>query len=792
MSTRKTPLDAAVTHVSGESIYIDDRPPQKNELHVAVLISPHAHAKIVSIDASAVLTLPGVAGVYSAKDFAHNRWGTIFEDQPFLAEEVCQYAGEPYLLIAADNPTTLRKARQLIKVEFEELEPILSIDKAIEREQFIGPTRTIKKGDVEKAFREAPHQLAGTIEMGGQDHFYLESQASIAYPGENGQMEIHSSSQHPTEVQHVVAHALGIKYHQVISTVKRMGGAFGGKESQAAQFAAMAALVAQKTGRPARLILNKDDDMRATGKRNPFKNHYRVAYDEKGRILALKVELYSNAGAYADLSTAIMERAMLHCDNTYFIPNVEIHGTVCRTNHASNTAFRGFGGPKGVVTIENIIEEISLHLDIDALEIRKLNVYQKGQEATPYGQVLEENPLPELFSQLENSSDYQTRRRKIDEHNKTSKETVRGLSLTAIKFGISFTTRFLNQASALVNIHMDGTVQVSTGATEMGQGVNTKTAQVVAESLGIAPSDVKVLATSTEKNHNTSPTAASSGSDLNGQAALNACEKIKARLAQVAQKVFSRPKELRGRKVAGAGTAEEIKIDETDKKSLSDISFEDGWVFEKARPDNKISLVDLLEEAYLNRISLGDHGFYRYDGIHYNKETGQGQPFFYYTNGVAASEVSIDRFTGEVKVLRSDILMDLGRSINHGIDRGQIAGGFVQGMGWLTTESLCYNEKGQLLSHSPSTYKIPSVHDIPRAFNIDLLDNPNNAKNLRGSKAVGEPPLLLSISVWTAIKNALAAANQGQNPQIRIPATQEEIFWALPQKNKLPEKGKNA
>lgn len=767
-----TPHDSSHGHVSGQAEYIDDRLFTAGEVFVDVYYSAVAHARIRSVDCTEAAKIPEVLCLLTAKDLKVNVWGSIFHDQPLLADEVVRYVGEPLVVIAAKTREGLLKAKKAIRLDLQELEPVLSIDQAIAQKQFIAGTRTIARGDVDQALASAPHRLSGVIKIAGQDHFYLESQACIAYPKEEDQIEIHASSQHPSEVQHLVAEALGLKFHQVVCIVKRMGGGFGGKESQAGPFAVYAALVAQKLKRPARLVLGKDDDMQITGKRNPFQNHYEVGFDDQGKILALKAQLYSDGGAYADLSTAIMERAMLHSDNAYYIPHIEVKGQVCRTNTASNTAFRGFGGPKGMLMIENIIEDIARTLSIDAFDIRQKNVYQKGQK-THYGQTIEDDVLPELFKKVRQSSDYDNRRKEITAHNRRGEKTYRGLSVTAIKFGISFTTRFLNQASALVNVHMDGTAQVSTGATEMGQGVNTKIAQVVAEVFSIPASDVRVMPTSTEKNHNTSATAASSGSDLNGQAALKAALQIRERLSKVAKAVFDRPSSSRGRAVAGAGTVPEIDISTL---PVVEMLFQDGQVIDGP---NKISLRELIEEAYLNRVSLGAMDFYRYPGIHFNKETGQGQPFFYFTNGVAVSEVSIDRFTGEAKVLRSDVLMDLGRPTNEGIDMGQVLGAFVQGMGWMTTENLFYSGKGALLTYSPSTYKIPSVHDIPRDFRVDFWPRSTNEKNLKGSKAVGEPPLMLSISVWTAIKNAISSHPQGSGQNMSVPATQEKILLAL-------------
>lgn len=775
-------------YVTGQAEYIDDRAVLRGEVFVDVFYSPVAHGRIRKIDVSEALKVDFVLAIYQAQDLHLNIWGNIIHDQPYLADKIVQYVGEPILIIAAEKREALLQAKKKIIIEIEELEPVLSIAAARNKKLFIGPLREIKRGNAHIELEKAPHRLKGVISMQGQDHFYLESQACIAYPKEDGQIEIHASSQHPSEVQQMVAEALNLKFHQVVCIVKRMGGAFGGKESQAGPFAVYAALVAKNLNRPARLILTKDDDMHITGKRNPFENEYEVGFDPQGKILALKLHFYSDGGAYADLSTAIMERAMLHSDNAYYIPHMYVSGQVCKTNTAPNTAFRGFGGPKGMITIENVMEEISIYLNKDALDIRQLNIYKQGDK-THYGQMIQDDILPELYQKIRLSSEYDMRRKEIIEFNKNSSTHVRGLAATAIKFGISFTTRFLNQANALVNVFQDGTVQVSTGATEMGQGVNTKIAQIVAESFSIGIENVRIMPTSTEKNANTSATAASSGSDLNGRAAEAACEIIKARLSQVAMKVLQRPSGMRGRKVAGSGIAPEISIDD----SIScQVIFKDGEIIDPNATDkinNKISFRDLLQEAYFNRISLSAYGFYKYPGIYFNKETGTGEPFFYFTNGVAVSEVSLDKLTGEVKTLRSDILMDLGRSQNKEIDAGQVTGAFVQGLGWLTTERLFYNAKGMLQTYSPSTYKIPSVHDIPRVFKVEFIENYKNEKNLKGSKAVGEPPLMLAISVWAAIKNAmayqLANQNNSQNrslskiPQLSVPASQEVVLLGM-------------
>lgn len=792
------PHDCAHTHVRGESEYIEDRLLVRGEVWVGLLYSPHAKARIERIDSAAAREVEGVVGIFTGADFAHNRWGTIFADQPLLATDGVNYAGEAVALVAGTTVRAVREGLKRMVVEYTAEEPILSITAARAQQSFIGDERTIERGEVAAALAAAPHRLTGHIVIKGAEHFYLENQAAIAYPQEGGQLLVFSSTQHPTEVQHVIAHSLALPDKDVVVTVKRMGGGFGGKESQASPFGAYVALVAQRLRRPARLLITKDEDMIITGKRNPFENDYEVGFNDEGRILGVKIDLFSDGGAYADLSTAIMERAMLHCDNAYFLPAVRIRGRVCRTHFHPHTAFRGFGGPKGVATIELILERIAAQLGRDPLDIRKINCYAEGGERseTYYGQVVENNCLPTLFAELERDCEYRARRENIARHNEESKRqggTLRGLSLTAVKFGISFTTRFLNQGNALVVIHRDGTIQVSTGATEMGQGVNARVAQVVAEELGLPRGQVRVMPTSTDKNANTSPTAASAGTDLNASAAVLAVRKIKARLSELAERLFETPESLWASKTAALGTAPEIPVAPDrpladhpnpgnalqDTVSFSGMAFENGLVTSARHPGKKIAFKDLVVEAFLNRISISDYAHYRVPHLSFNKITGRGRAFLYYTQGVAASEVSVDPLTGEVKVLRVDILMDLGRPINEDLDIGQVSGGFVQGMGWVTTENLFYSPEGMLLAHSPSTYKIPSVQDTPRIFNLRLLANEGNADNIRGTKAVGEPPLLLSLSVWTAIGDAIRQARGGVYPEISIPATSEVVLRAL-------------
>lgn len=757
------------THVTGESTFVDDIAPMKGELFVSYVGSPVAAGLLKKIDFSDALKVKGVVAIYTAKDVHHNLWGTIVKDQPILIEDEIGYIDEPICVIAAETRVALEAARRLVRFVIQEKKPVLNLSEAIDKKLFLHSPMPFHCGNIKKAFQDADHTLSGQIEIGGQEHFYLESQASIVYPDDASKLKIISSSQHPTETQHLVAEAVGLPFHQVVCEVKRMGGAFGGKESQAAPFAAMAAIVAYKLNRPARIVLSKDDDMKVTGKRHPFLNFYEVAFNRDGRILGLKVKLYADGGAYTDLSPSIIDRAMFHVDGAYFIENALIEAWVCKTNSHSNTAFRGFGGPQGNVTIENIIEEIAHFLKMDAAKIRSLNCYQKEhRNCTPYGQVVENNLLPDLFEKIIKTSDYEKRRKEIDHFNRSAKGQLRGLALTACKFGISFTARFLNQGNALVNIHRDGTVQVSTGATEMGQGVNIKIQHIVAAAFGLKFEKVQIMTTSTEKNANTSPTAASSGSDINGAAAQVACDKILKRLKQVALFHFSGTK---------LNLADEIEANDFSNEDFSDIEFKDENVFYKSQ---SMTFHELISKTYLNRISISDYGHFKTTGLAFDRNKGLGQAFKYFTPGVAVSEVLIDTYTGDTKILRSDLLMDIGRPIDQGVDIGQITGGFIQGVGWLTTEKLYYNAKGSLISHSPTTYKIPNIQDVPRDFRYAILENDlNKNHNILGSKAVGEPPLLLGASVFMAIKNALSYVSRNKTVELIAPATPEVILMEL-------------
>jgi len=748
------PHDSAAGHVSGESVFLDDVAPLAGELLAGIVPCPVAHGRLKRVDVSAARQLPGVLAVLTHRDVpGHNIFGPVVKDEALLVADEAVFLGQPLAIIAAENSAALETARKAVISEVEELKPIFSIDDAIAAGAFIAPPRRIARGDLAAGFAEAEQCIEGALEIGGQEHFYLESMVCIAIPGEGNQMTVHSSTQHPTEVQEMVAEALGIHFNQVVVICKRMGGGFGGKETQAAQPAMIAALLAAKTRRPVRFIYTKDDDMRFTGKRHPFKIVYKAGFTREGVITALDTKLYSNGGCSLDLSMAVLERAMLHTDNAYFVPNISIEGRICRTNLPSNTAFRGFGGPQGVAGMENILQEIGRTLGIDPLDVRIANCYGgEGRNVTPYGQIVRNNTLPELFSSLRRDCEYDTRREAIEKFNAESQTYLKGMAVSAVKFGISFTRKTMNQANALVNIYLDGSVIVSTGATEMGQGVNTRVRQIVAEELGIEYDKVIVMATATDKNNNTSPTAASSGTDLNGAAAVDACGRLRSRIAEVAAGMLS-----------GA--------------DVNNVRFEKGFVFDAGAPDAKLPFERVVRQAYELRVSLGERGFYATPGVDFDREKGKGTPFLYFTNGVACSEVLIDRLTGEFKVTRVDLTMDLGQSINPGIDRGQIVGGFVQGMGWVTTEELVYGPKGNLLSYSPTTYKIPAITDVPEALFVRYLDNPNNDVSLYRSKAVGEPPLLLGISVWLAVKDALAAA--GAADGLAIPATGERVVMAL-------------
>ena len=755
------PHESARAHAVGEAVYLDDIPPVRGELLVDFVGSPLAHGRITGIDTTAAAGIEGLAAVLTAGDIPGARtFGPVFHDEEVLAWETCHHIGQPVVLLAAESRAALNQAKRAVRISLEPLPAVLTIDDAIAGGQFLGPTRRIARGDAASALASADHTLSGEFRMGGQEHFYLEPQAARADPGEGGQIVVQSSTQNPSEVQSVVARVLGLRQNAVVCECRRMGGGFGGKESQAAHPAILAALVAAKTGRAARIVYARDQDMQVTGKRHPYVARYRVGFTSEGVITALEMDLFSDGGCAFDLSLAVMERSMLHAENAYFLPNIAIRGTVCRTNLPSNTAFRGFGGPQGIAAIENVIEEVATRLELDPWDVRRRNLYgSDGRNVTPYGQVVANNTLPEVLDRLAESSDYHRRRAAVMAFNASSRTQLKGVALTPVKFGISFTRRTLNQANALVNIYLDGTIQVSTGGTEMGQGLNTKIQQIVADVFGLPIESVQVMPTSTEKNNNTSPTAASASTDLNGAAALRACEVLRQRLAEVAARHLSSPPD---------GIA----------ASTEHVVFAHAAVHDVRRSGPRLGFAELVRLAYEERVDLGARGFYATAGVDFNRETGRGNPFLYFTNGAAVSEVLIDRLTGTVRVTRVDILMDLGRPINPAIERGQVIGGFVQGLGWATTEELRYSATGALLTCSPSNYKIPAVTDVPPDFRVALLER-ENPVNIHGSKAVGEPPFVLGISVWAAVKDALRYAAPGRGSGLKLPATGEEIVQHL-------------
>ncbi len=755
--------DSAIKHVSGKSVYINDMDAGTQMLYGKVVYSPHAHAKILSFNIDKAKLVKGVHAVLSYKDIPGlNQMGPVIHDEPCLAEDKVNFIGQAIFLIAAETMEIAQKAEKLIEVEYEILKPILSIEKAIQYNQLLSTPRIIKRCNADEAMQKAKHRLSGMLKTGAQEHWYLETQTSLCVPGEMNEYMVYSSTQNPNETQAIVAEVLGIPRNEVVVEIRRMGGAFGGKETQGNHVAAWASLLSYHTRRPVKIHLFRDDDQIMTGKRHRFVSSYEIGFDDDGMITAYKAELNSDAGATADLSMAILERAVLHADNSYFIPNISIIGKAWKTNLPSNTAFRGFGGPQGIAVIENAIDRIARFLKKDALEIRYKNFYGiNDRNTTHYDEVVENNRLYTIYDQLINSSEYLKRRKEIDDFNANNEFYKKGMALTPVKFGISFTTAFLNQAGALVNIYLDGTVLVNHGGTEMGQGLHTKMQQIAAIELGISPEFVKVNATNTSKVPNTSATAASSGTDMNGMAVKNAIDIIKERLLTVAlsefnQKTYPNPSEIKN------------------------IVFYNNVVFDKIHPDRIILFKELISKAYLQQVSLSSTGFYKTPNIYFDRETGKGHPFHYYAFGMAVSEVKVDTLTGQNEVLRTDILHDTGKSINEMIDIGQVEGAFVQGLGWVTTESIKWDKDGRLMNHSPDTYKIPTVNDIPADFRTALLKDAPNYNTIHKSKAVGEPPFILAFSVWLAIKDAISAVGNHQfEPDFELPATNEVILKSI-------------
>jgi xanthine dehydrogenase large subunit len=748
------PHDSAALHVSGRAEYCDDIGLPANTLHAAFGMSPIAHGRIVSLDLSAVAAAAGVAAIALPEDIpGENNYGGAVHDDPIFAHTLVEYAGQPVFAVAADSMRCARKAALLAKLNIAPLPALLDIRAALAAQSFVLPSQSMRRGEPQARLATAPRRLRSTFTMGGQDHFYLEGQIAAALPQEDGGMLLHSSTQHPTEVQAVVAHALAISANRVVVNCRRMGGGFGGKESQAALLAAAAAVLARKTQRPVKLRMDRDADMLMTGKRHDFVGDYDVGFDDEGRVLALSVMLASRCGYSADLSGPVNDRAMFHLDNAYYLEHVEIVSHRCKTHTVSNTAFRGFGGPQGMLVIEAILDDIARTLGLDPLDVRRLNLYgMTERNVTHYGQAVEGNRLPAILDQLELSSEYRRRRAQVIRWNAAQPIIKRGLALTPVKFGIAFTSTLFNQAGALVQVYTDGTVLLNHGGTEMGQGLHVKVAQVVANELGIPLSAIRVSATDTSKVPNTSATAASSGSDLNAKAAQAAALTIRERLAKLA--------------------AERWAVD------AGEIRFADGHVQAGMR---RLPFADLARRAHEARVSLSATGFYRTPKIHWDKDTKLGRPFFYYAFGAAVTEVSLDTLTGETQMLRVDILHDVGNSLNPAIDLGQIEGGFLQGAGWLTSEELVWNAAGELCTHAPSTYKIPTARDWPALARVELLAAaPNDEDVVYRSKAVGEPPLMLALSVFHAIRDACAACGDGAAlPALSAPATPEAVLRAI-------------
>ena len=754
MVGKPKPHDSALGHVKGAASYTDDQRLPSGMLSLWPVLSPYAHAHLLSLDFEEALALPGVITVLTHKDvIGENDSGAVVHDEVLLPVDQVFYCGQPVAWVVAESEDAARLGAAAVKADYEELSAVLTIKAAIQQSSFHGESQRMSKGDVTAALSEAEHGLAGEVEVGGQDHFYLETQATWVIPDGEGNYQVTSSTQHPSETQIVVARVLGIPSSRVVVTSLRMGGGFGGKETQANPYAAVAALAAYKTGKPVRVRLKRDLDMVLTGKRHPFLGVYKVGFDAEGRLAGLELDLYSDGGWSTDLSHAVLQRAMFHSDNAYCVPHMSVRGQVCKTNKTSQTAFRGFGGPQGMVVVESILARVAAHLKLPPELVRERNFYQDG-DVTHYGQTLSDVRVKRIWQTLRTSAELDKRKLELATFNASSPHLKRGLAITPVKFGISFTTTFLNQAGAFVLIYADGSVQLNHGGTEMGQGLHVKMLQIAAQTLGVPLSRIRMMPTATDKVPNTSATAASSGADLNGQAVRDACETLKSRLSEVAASML--------------------------KAGAESVIFEEDAVFSEGDPNTRLSFAEVVGQAYLSQVSLSATGFYRTPNIYFNKQKGQGKPFHYYAYGASVSEVEIDSFTGTYNLRRVDILHDVGDSLNPLIDRGQIEGGFVQGMGWLTTEELVWDESGRLRTHAPSTYKIPTVSEVPETFNVSLLEQAKQDSVIHGSKAVGEPPFMLAISVREALRDAASAfGSAGAYAELPAPATPEAVLMTV-------------
>ncbi|MFZ0210616.1 MAG: xanthine dehydrogenase molybdopterin binding subunit [Roseiarcus sp.] len=746
------PHDSARMHVRGAAPYVDDIREPTGTLHVGIGMSNKAAGTLRSLDLDAVRAAPGVVAVLTAADIpGKNDIAPAFADEPLFADKEILFHGQALFAVVARTRDQARRAARLAQIDIAEAKPAITVDDAMQTGARVLPDYEFCRGDIEGALGASPHRLEGTLRIGGQEHFYLEGQASLAIPGEGAEMLVHASTQDPTEVQHIVARVLAVPDAFVSVETRRMGGGFGGKESQACAWAAIAALGAQVTGAPCKVRLDRDDDFVLTGKRHDFRADWRVGYDDSGRIKVYEVMLNARCGCSADLSLGVVDRAMFHASNTYWLETVRIASRRLKTNTVSNTAFRGFGGPQGMIAIERVIDAIARERGVDPLDVRKANFYRPGGDRTPYNQTVEDlETLPAMIAELEASSDYRARRAAIAKFNATSPILKKGIALTPVMFGISFTLIHLNQAGALVHVYTDGSIHLNHGGTEMGQGLFTKVAQVVAEEFGVPLDFVRITATNTAKVPNASPTAASSGSDINGMAAKIAAGQIRARMVGFAAEHW--------------GVAPEK------------IEFREGRVF---GGNKSMSFGELAKACRLNRVGLSAAGYYKTPEISWDRAAVKGKPFFYFAYGACCAEVAIDALTGEMKVLGIDILHDVGSSLNPSLDLGQVEGAFVQGMGWLTTEELVFDGKGRLTTHAPATYKIPVASDIPERFNTRLHMRPNKTDSIYRSKAVGEPPLMLGIAVYSAILDAVHAVKPGGQPKLEAPCTPESILNAV-------------
>ncbi|MDB9804452.1 xanthine dehydrogenase molybdopterin binding subunit [bacterium] len=748
--------DSAIKYVTGRADYCDDIAEPVGTLHAYLGLSTRAHAMLHDVDLSDVRTAPGVVGVLTAQDLpgSNDISPTGRNDEPIFATEKVEFWGQPMFAVIAETRCAARRAAKLAQVIYEDLPHALDVQSVQDAGLgYVTPPLTLKRGEAVQEMEKAIHRIKGKFTVGGQDHLYLEGHIAFAIPGEDDDVTVHSSTQHPSEAQHMVAHVLGVPSNAVTINVRRMGGGFGGKETQMNLFCAVAAVAAKKWNRAVKIRPDRDDDMSATGKRHDFVIDYEVGFDDEGLIQAVTGEFAARCGFSSDLSGPVTDRALFHADNAYYYPNVLLNSHPMKTNTVSNTAFRGFGGPQGVIVAERIMEEIAYHRGLDSLEVRKRNFYgDDGRDMTPYLQTVEDNIAPRIVQELEHNCDYQARRKAVLDWNAKGGIIRKGIALTPVKFGISFTATWYNQAGALLHIYSDGSLHLNHGGTEMGQGLNTKIAQVVAEEFQVDFDKIKITKTTTGKVPNTSATAASSGSDLNGMAALNAALQIKERLIAFAAERWQ-------------SGAENVR-----------------FVANSVEIGNEIvPFEDFIREAYMARIHLSAAGFYKTPKIHWDRDTGKGRPFYYYAYGAACSEVAVDTLTGEYRVERTDILHDVGKSLNPIIDKGQVEGAFIQGMGWLTTEELWWDDKGQLRTHAPSTYKIPLASDRPRMFNVDLVKWSENRENtIKRSKAVGEPPFMLGISVFEALSHAVASvADYKTCPRLDAPATPECLLMAI-------------